>query len=174
VPRGLEHERFRLRVLTVRDVLNDYEAIRERVAPDGTANPPEGLTLEQNLIDLGWHQKEFQLRRSFAYTVVAPDGTANPPEGLTLEQNLIDLGWHQKEFQLRRSFAYTVVAPDESRVLGCAYLYPSDREGYDARAQCWVRRDAAELDGELYRAFRAWVEAEWPLEHVWWPGRDDA
>jgi hypothetical protein len=135
VPRGLEHERFRLRVLTVRDVLNDYEAIRERVAPDGTANPPEGLTLEQNLIDLGWHQKEFQLRRSFAYTVVAPD---------------------------------------ESRVLGCAYLYPSDREGYDARAQCWVRRDAAELDGELYRAFRAWVEAEWPLEHVWWPGRDDA
>jgi hypothetical protein len=60
-------------MLTVRDVLNDFEAIRERVHPDGTPDPPEGLTLEQNLIDLGWHQKEFQLRRSFAYTVVAPD-----------------------------------------------------------------------------------------------------
>ena len=32
-----------------------------------------GLTLEQNLIDLGWHQKEFQTRRSFAYTVVSLD-----------------------------------------------------------------------------------------------------
>lgn len=34
---------------------------------------PVGLTLEQNLIDLGWHQKEFQTRRSFAYTVVSLD-----------------------------------------------------------------------------------------------------
>lgn len=31
------------------------------------------LTLEQDLIDLGWHQKEFQLRSSFAYTVVSLD-----------------------------------------------------------------------------------------------------
>ena len=33
---------------------------------------PEGLTLEDNLIDLGWHQREFSLRYSFAYTVVTP------------------------------------------------------------------------------------------------------
>ena len=57
VPAGLETGRFRLRMLTVRDVVADFEAIRDR-AP--------GLTLEQNLIDLGWHQKEFQTRRSFA------------------------------------------------------------------------------------------------------------
>jgi hypothetical protein len=30
-------------------------------------------TVAENLVDLGWHQKEFELRRSFAYTVVAPD-----------------------------------------------------------------------------------------------------
>ena len=63
VPEGLETERFGLRMLTVRDVVADFEAIRDR---------SPGLTLEQNLIDLGWHQKEFQDRRSFAYTVVAP------------------------------------------------------------------------------------------------------
>jgi hypothetical protein len=60
-------------MLTVADVDEDFEAIKERVAPDGTFQGAPGLTLEQNLIDLGWHQKEFQLRRSFAYTVVAPD-----------------------------------------------------------------------------------------------------
>jgi hypothetical protein len=72
-PATLEHERFRLRMLTVADVDKDFEAINERVAPDGTLRGAPGLTLEQNLIDLGWHQKEFQLRRSFAYTVVSPD-----------------------------------------------------------------------------------------------------
>jgi len=96
VPAVLETERFRLRMLTVNDVVKDYEAV---------------MTSKEHIHDIwgpGW------------------------PEGLTLEQNLIDLGWHQKEFQRRRSFAYTVVALDESRVLGCVYIYPTRKEGYDA------------------------------------------
>ena len=93
--------------------------------------------------------------------------------GLTLEQNLIDLGWHQKEFQRRSSFAYTVVDPaDDGHVLGCAYIYPTDEAGFDALATCWVRGEAAELDRELYEAFRAWIEREWPFGagHVSWAG----
>jgi hypothetical protein len=43
------------------------------VAPDGRDDPWSDTSLEENLVDLGWHQKEFELRRSFAYTVVAPD-----------------------------------------------------------------------------------------------------
>ena len=31
------------------------------------------LTFEQDLIDLGWHQKEFQKRTFFAYTVMNLD-----------------------------------------------------------------------------------------------------
>ncbi len=61
-------------MLTVHDVVKDYAAILEAVERDGTPDPPdEPLTLEQNLVDLGWHQKEFQTRRSFAFTVVSPD-----------------------------------------------------------------------------------------------------
>lgn len=72
-PGRLEHERFRLRMLSVDDVDLDYEAVLERVGPDGTFLGSPGLTHRQNLVDLGWHEKEFQLRRSFAYTVVSPD-----------------------------------------------------------------------------------------------------
>jgi len=133
VPGGLDTEHFRLRMLSVRDVLDDFEAIRERVEPDGTLRG-------------------------------AP--------GLTLEQNLVDLGWHQKEFQLRRSFAYTVVAPDDRRVLGCAYIYPTDEPGFDARAHCWVRQNAFELDRPLFEAFRDWLERDWPFRRVAYPGRD--
>lgn len=64
-------------MLTVHDVVKDYDAVVSSVEHLKTIWPasgwPVGLTLEQNLIDLGWHQKEFQTRRSFAYTVVSLD-----------------------------------------------------------------------------------------------------
>jgi hypothetical protein len=76
VPEVLETPEFRLRMLTVNDVVKDYDAVMTSVDHLKTIWPdsgwPEGLTLEQDLIDLGWHQKEFQMRRSFAYTVVTP------------------------------------------------------------------------------------------------------
>jgi hypothetical protein len=73
VPAGLEHERFRLRRLTVADVVKDFDAICSRVDHEGAPQPPFVPTVAQNLVDLGWHEKEFELRRSFAYTVLAPD-----------------------------------------------------------------------------------------------------
>jgi hypothetical protein len=73
VPARLEHERFRLRMLSVDDVVKDFDAICDRVDPQGQSKPPFVPTVAENLVDLGWHQKEFELRRSFAYTVVAPD-----------------------------------------------------------------------------------------------------
>jgi hypothetical protein len=73
IPEGLEHERFRLRMLSIDDVVKDFDAICDRVGADGSPKPPFVSTVAENLVDLGWHQKEFELRRSFAYTVVAPD-----------------------------------------------------------------------------------------------------
>lgn len=76
VPVKLETIEFRLRMLTVNDVVKDYDAVMTSIDHLKTIWPgdswPEGLTFEQDLIDLGWHQKEFQRRRSFAYTVVTP------------------------------------------------------------------------------------------------------
>jgi len=77
IPEKLETQEFRLRMLTVNDVVKDYDAVMTSVEHLKTIWPgsdwPEGLTFEQDLIDLGWHQKEFQSRTSFAYTVVTPD-----------------------------------------------------------------------------------------------------
>jgi hypothetical protein len=76
VPETLETPRFKLRMLTIHDVEKDYEAVMSSVEYLQTiwnTKWPMGLTLEQNLVDLGWHQKEFQRRSSFAYTVVRVD-----------------------------------------------------------------------------------------------------
>ena len=77
VPENLETEEFRLRMLSIDDVEKDFEAVTSssdhisKVWPE--TGWPNGLTLRQNLIDLGWHEKEFQNRTSFAYTMVTLD-----------------------------------------------------------------------------------------------------
>ncbi len=77
VPSQLSTANFTLRMLSIDDVEKDFEAVTSSAACLSKVWPdsgwPAGLTLRQNLIDLGWHEKEFQNRTSFAYTVVAPD-----------------------------------------------------------------------------------------------------
>ena len=138
VPATLETSEFRLRMLTVHDVVNDYDAVMTSLEHCRT---------------------------------IWPGGTW--PEGLTLEQNLIDLGWHQKEFQTRRSFAYTVVRPDESRVLGCVYVVPSRKHGYDAEVYYWARQSELSqgLEDRLGAAVKDWIAARWPFSRVGYPGR---
>ena len=139
VPEKLETEEFRLRMLTVNDVVKDYDAV---------------MTSVQHLKSI-W-----------------PGGIW--PEGLTFEQDLIDLGWHQKEFQRRTSFAYTVVTPSESKVIGCVYINPTSKHGYDAVAYLWARQSELEggLESRLFSAVKEWLVREWPFKKVAFPGRD--
>jgi hypothetical protein len=140
VPQRLAGEGFVLRPLTVNDLIKDYDAV---------------MTSVERLVGFMEPQSSW-------------------PRGLTLEEDLIDLGWHQREFTQRHSFAYTVMAPDESECLGCCYILPSDKAGYDAMAFYWARTSvlAAGLEERLGAAFRAWVAKDWPFAHVAYPGRD--
>ena len=62
VPEVLETDRLRLRMLTVNDVVKDYDAVMtsiehlQKTKPFGPGHkwPTKELTFEQDLIDLGW------------------------------------------------------------------------------------------------------------------------
>jgi hypothetical protein len=78
VPERLEGDGFHLRMLTIHDLVKDFDAVMassDRLS--GLMDPaddwPLGLTLEEDLIDLAWHQREFTLGHSFAYTMMSPD-----------------------------------------------------------------------------------------------------
>lgn len=79
VPTRLEHPEFILRPLLITDVVKDYEAVMTSVAHlQGVFGPKSDwpsptLSFEQDLIDLGWHHKEFQRRSSFAHTMMSRD-----------------------------------------------------------------------------------------------------
>ena len=77
IPPVFETGRFRLRMLSVDDVEQDYEAViesRELLhSMFGGSWPREGFTLTENLTDLEQHQQEFLNREAFTYTVVSLD-----------------------------------------------------------------------------------------------------
>jgi RimJ/RimL family protein N-acetyltransferase len=130
VPERLEHARFTLRMLAVTDVVKDFAAINQRVLADGTPDPWSKTTFLKNLADLGWHETEFRLRRSFAYTMVRPDESEvigcvyfNPPadddhdvdvamwvtrsawdEGLDPELERAVRAWTDREWPFARAF----------------------------------------------------------------------
>jgi len=64
---------LRLSALGIADLTRDFIAVVESAAEIRGCFPdsdwPEGLTIEQNLVDLGWHQKEFAARRSCAWVI---------------------------------------------------------------------------------------------------------
>ncbi len=140
VPSGLETGDFRIRMLTIHDVVKDYDAVMTSID----------------------HLKG----------VFGPNDSWPSPE-LTLEEDLIDLGWHQKEFELESSFAYTVMSLDESRCLGCLYVDPPRKEGYDAEVILWVRQSevANGLDEKLFSTVQQWLAKEWWFKTVAFPGR---
>lgn len=141
VPQLLENNYFRIRMLSINDVVKDYDAVMTSIDHlQGVFGPGSG-----------W-----------------------PPADLTLEQDLVDLGWHQKEFQRRSSFAYTVMNPGESQCLGCVYIDPCPKQGYDAEVYLWVRQSTFEdgLDPVLFQTIREWISHDWPFEKVAYPGRE--
>lgn len=81
VPATVRTERFLMRSITIHDAFRDYDAVmssREHLWSRFGAIwgwPAQDLSLEQNIIDLAWHQKEFQLRSSFDYAVMSLDET---------------------------------------------------------------------------------------------------
>lgn len=79
IPQEHKTSNFLFRKLTVRDVYEDYLAVMSSIdtirETRGGSWPNKDLTFEEDLIDLGWHQKEFENESSFAYTVFSPDNS---------------------------------------------------------------------------------------------------
>jgi hypothetical protein len=77
LPREVDLPPFRLTRLSMAEIDEDYAAVisAATVLEGLWGDWPEGLTREEDLIDLAWHAREFTLRRSFAWVVRDNEGT---------------------------------------------------------------------------------------------------
>ncbi len=77
VPYEISFEKFILKKLSVEDVKLDYIAVMSSIdvihKVRGGTWPSMDLTEKEDLEDLYWHQAEFEMRTSFAYTVLNLD-----------------------------------------------------------------------------------------------------
>jgi hypothetical protein len=86
-----------------------------------------------------------------------------PDDGMSAEANERDLVGHAADFEARRGFTYTVLDPGSGDTIGCIYLYPPKREGYDVAVLSWVTAAHAELDAPLAGTILEWLERDWPF-----------
>lgn len=146
VPALIERPDFRVRHITVHDVVRDFSAVMTNRAflwarfGEVWGWPAADLTLEQDLIDLAWHQKEAAMRRSFNYAVLTPSESAllgciylDPPEKVGADADI--------SFWIRPDAAQPAVGSPVTEVLF---------EGF----------------------VRNWVDDAWPWDVVRYPGLD--
>ncbi len=142
-PQRIEQANYVLRPLTTKDVENDYDAVMSS-------------------------------KESLRHIFREEDEAEWPADNMTLQDNYRDLERHQKDFEQRNGFTYTMETPDAQRCLGCVYIYPCQRGGYDAQVYYWVR-DSVKVQGlekELGVFLRQWLRDVWPFKHPVFPGRD--
>ena len=122
----------------------------------------EPLAVAHNVEDFAaWHGSQEHIHATPGFA-----GRSWPVDDYTLEQNEADLAEHERDFAARIGFTYTVLDPATAGVIGCLYVYPPKREGYDVDVRSWVRADRAELDKPLHDAVVAWIAADWPFASV--------
>jgi hypothetical protein len=101
-----------------------------------------------------------------------PDG--HWTEGTTFEESIVDVGYFDFSWYFRAVFAYSVRDPNDAYQLGCLYVAPTRKVGYQAEVHTWVRESelSTGLEDELNEFSHKWLRKQWPFEKVAWPGRD--
>lgn len=139
IPATLEHELFRLRMLSATDAEADYDAVMATQArlrqgsPHGW--PHDGFTLRENLIDLERHEQEFLDRVAFAYTMLRPETDQSQPAVL----------------------GCVYINPPVS----------SPAAGGEAEVYMWVRDEYhPTLTTTLFERVDEWLKDTWPFETV--------
>ena len=124
---------------------------------------------EHNAADLeAWSSSVSHIRTTPGFA-----GRSWPDDPMTLERNGADIRQHVVDFEGRDGFTYTVLARPGGYVVGCVYVYPPSRPGFDVQVRSWVRSSRSELDGPLYRFVIGWLTSEWPFEAVDYAPRPD-
>jgi hypothetical protein len=97
-----------------------------------------------------------------------------PTRQITMADQVKDMAGEKEQWEGRKSFSFAVLSTDGTTELGCFYLRPSPKEGYDVVATMWVTKEefAKGFDPQLYKDMKLWVAQAWPFKNVAWRGRE--
>ncbi|MER5636784.1 N-acetyltransferase [Kitasatospora sp. NPDC002227] len=91
-----------------------------------------------------------------------------PPAEMTFQQDYDDLVHHAVEIEAHESFNYALFDEAETALLGCVYIDPARKAGYDAEVSWWVvdSQVGTELEQALDATVPRWLAEQWPFTKV--------
>ena len=135
---------------------------KDFTVPSGPQSEPfvlEPLHTRHNAADhAAWTSSIEHIKKTPEYV-----DRAWPDKPVPLSRNVADIATHMQDFADRTGFTYSVLARASGDVIGCVYLYPPRRSGYDVDVSSWVRADHAELDKPLHDVVCHWLAESWPF-----------
>jgi hypothetical protein len=149
-------------------------AVFAQLVPENFNVPQQYVGKTYKLVPLGpaVAKLDYEAYMSSVEHIRSTQGGNWPRLGLTMEDQAKDMAGEKAQWDERRSFPYAVLTTDGSREIGCFYIRPSDREGYDAVATLWVTKADYDkgMEDRLSADMKAWVAQAWPFTKVAWPG----
>lgn len=147
-----------------------------QLVPDSFNVPREYKAASYKLVPLGPDvaQLDYDANMSSIEHIRSVMGGKWPRPELTMADQAKDMAGEKSQWDSRKSFPYAVLTPDGKKELGCFYIRPSAKDGYDAVATLWTTKEQADkgFDKQLHSDMKAWLAAKWPFQKVAWPGRD--
>lgn len=142
------------------DVPKYFDASKYRLVPLGPDLARQDF--EAYMSSIEHLQQTFTLSKSWPTTTV------------TMADAIKDVEGEKQRFDARQSFTYAIVTLDGKHELGCLYLSPSKKKGYDAVARVWVTKARFDegFEHELLPELKSWIAAKWPFRSVAWVGRE--
>jgi hypothetical protein len=151
-------------------------AASAQLVPDSFQVPTTYTAPTYKLVPLGPEvaKLDYDAYMSSIDHIRATMGGKWPSPNLTMDDQAKDMAGEKAQWDTRKSFPYAVLTPDRARELGCFYIRPSRKEGYDAVATLWTTQEQAArgFDQQLHRDMKAWLAKSWPFTKVAWPGRE--
>lgn len=97
-----------------------------------------------------------------------------PRPDLTLADQAKDMAGEKAQWDTRKSFPFAVLNLEGTKELGCFYLRPSPKQGYDVVVTMWVIQEAFDqgFEDQLYADMKAWLASAWPFQKPAWVGRE--
>ncbi|GJF29387.1 hypothetical protein KNE206_20870 [Kitasatospora sp. NE20-6] len=97
-----------------------------------------------------------------------------PSATMTVEADRADLVRHAEEMVAHESFNYALLDDAGTALLGCVYIDPPRKAGFDAEISWWVvdERVGTPLEAALDALVPRWIAEDWPFEHPCHIGHD--
>jgi hypothetical protein len=147
-----------------------------QLVPDSFQVPTTYVGANYKIVPLGpaVAELDYQAYMSSIDHIRKTQGGTWPRPDLTMADQAKDMAGEKAQWDGRKSFPFAVLNPEGTKELGCFYLRPSPKEGYDVVATMWVTKDQFDkgFEDQLYKDMKAWVSKAWPFKTVAWRGRE--